>query len=179
MDTATVYKIVLLAISVMAFYLWSRTPPRFFARLEADGLASALFAITLVMVLLGTKEWGLFGVLAAPLCVCLGIGANLVFTDWGVRVFEWAKERRGLAADVYMKLDQEGNDIMAWPITMRAKKTLSEVYPFDDRPKRRGAIIIHRALLPEAIDTCKENMLAVSFGSNLIAEASQKGAFKT
>jgi hypothetical protein len=177
METATLYKIVLLVIGVMAFYNWRCQPSR--VSLKTNGLAAALLALTVTMAVLGAKEWGIFGVLAAPLCVCLGGGLHLLFTDWGVRAFEWVSERRGVAADVYMKEDHDDNTkVLAWSLTARAKKTLPENYPFDKAPKKRGAIVVQRALLREAIDTCKKKMLVANYGPNLLDEAEEKGAFK-
>jgi hypothetical protein len=145
MDTTVLYKLVCLAIAVGTFYGWNfrwncqqKPFTTINPAINKDSIRGAIIASTGIMTLLGLNQWGLWG-LSVLACPFLGFAFHSFTTDWAMRPIEWAMNRRGIDADVFVKKD--GDSIMAWPMTRRAKRVFRPPFLTIGCDKR-GALLI-------------------------------------
>lgn len=123
METATLYKLVLLVIAGATFYGWDN-------KKRKDTYRTVLWSCVGLMTVLGVNEFGWMGAIS-PIA-CLGVA---LFLLWGtgdgmLMLTELFGERKGLEEDFYAKYDlngDEGETILLWPMTKAATDMMKEV----------------------------------------------------
>lgn len=123
METATLYKLVLLVIAGATFYGWDN-------KKRKDTYRTVLWSCVGLMTVLGVNEFGWMGAIS-PIA-CLGVA---LFLLWGsgdgmLILKEMFGERKGLEEDFYAKHDpngDEGETVLLWPMTKAATDMMKEV----------------------------------------------------
>jgi len=158
-ELTTLLKLLCLSLGGAVFFLWERQN---YKREIRTGLATATGLLTIIC----GNEWGLFGLLTPILASGIGFSLYWISAEgitWGQ---EAAFERRGLTADIYMKMHPASQYVMAWGLNKTTntflKTQLGETYP-----KQRGGYVFPPNLIESIMHQFMQAGLTVATHPNL------------
>jgi hypothetical protein len=158
-ELTTLLKLMCLGLGGAFFFLWEGQK---YKREIRTGLMTSAGLLAIIC----GNEWGFLGLLTPILASAIGFASYWIAGEGITWVHEWFNERRGINADIYMKMNKVGNCVMAWglnkPTRQFLKSGLGQYYP-----KQRGGYVFAPNLIEAIMAKLMRENVTVATHPNL------------